>query len=53
MTTADSKRSSAFAYAACVAVLASLMGVVLFGGNAVTSMHTTVVDQQLSLIEGR
>jgi hypothetical protein len=53
MTTATSKRNALFAYAACIAVLASLMGVVLFGGNAVTPMQTVIADPQLSAVVER
>jgi hypothetical protein len=48
MTTATSKRNAVFAYAACLAVLGGLMGVVLFGGNAVTPMQSAIADPQLS-----
>jgi hypothetical protein len=53
MTTATSKRNALFAYAACIAVLASLMGVVLFGGNAVTPMQSAVANPPVSAIAER
>jgi hypothetical protein len=52
MTTATSKRN-VFAYAACIAVLAGLMGVVLFGGNAVTPMQSAVATPPVSAVAER
>jgi hypothetical protein len=51
MTTATSRRNSFVAYATCVAVLGALMGVVLFGGSAVTPMQTAISAPNIAAIE--